>query len=199
MVRKKQDDGGTAVADPNDIAARVAAADAEARRADIVADIEQFRQVVDRIADGIEPDGRALAAIGDLTRRLRLPVGAVTIAVRAVQEDRRHQTEIARIKSRIAEVKAREAEVAAEFKAAEQRLQDLRAELAEYHGLHAAYPYAVQAANGNRGEHPLLFAPVENVARRLTSADSGMTSATLAAMVPQANGPQVQSIGEWEG
>ena len=189
MVRRKDEHGGTAVVErgnPDDIAARVAAADAEARRAAIVGDIEEFRAVVQRIADGHEPDGRALAAIGDLARRLRLPVDAVSQAVKAVQDDRRHQAEIARIKGRLVEVKAREQELAAEFKAAQARLLALQEELAEYRGLHASYPYVVQAANGNRGEHPLLFAPVEHVAERLTAADAGMASATLKTMVPQA-------------
>ena len=39
--------------------------------------------------------------------------------------------------------------------------------------------------NGNRGEHPLLFAPLEAVADRLLAADAGMALATLKAMEPQ--------------
>lgn len=202
MVRRKDDNGGTAVVErgnPEDIAARVAAADAAARRAAVVADIEEFRSVVQRIADGSEPDGKALAAIGDLTRRLRLPVGAVSQAVKAVQDDRRHQAEVARIKGRLVEVKAREQELVAELKAAQARLLALQEELAEYRGLHASYPYVVQAANGNRGEHPLLFAPVEHVAEQLTAADSGMATATLAAMVPQAMAAEGHSTATWGG
>lgn len=201
MVRRR-DDGGTAVMErgnPEDIAARVATVEAEARRAAVVADIEQFRGVVLRIADGHEPDGKALAAIGDLTRRLRLPVGAVSQAVKAVQDDRRHQAEVARIKGRLVEVKAREQELVAELKAAQARLLALQEELAEYRGLHAGYPFIVQAANGNRGDNPLLFAPVEQLAERLTAADAGMASSTLKAMVPQPMAAEGHSTATWGG
>lgn len=201
MVRRR-DDGGTAVMErgnPEDIAARVATVEAEARRAAVMADIEQFREVVERIADGHEPDGKSLAAIGDLTRRLRLPVGAVSQAVKAVQDDRRHQAEVARIKGRLVEIKDREADLTREIKEAERKLLTLREELAEYVGLHRGYPYVVQAANGNRGDNPLLFAPVERVAERLTAADAGMASSTLKAMVPQPMAAEGHSTATWGG
>lgn len=185
MVRRTKNDGGTAVADPHDIAARIAAADADARRAQVVADIEEFRTVCASIADGHEPDGKALASIGDLARRLRLPPEAVSKAVAAIQTDRKHAADAARAKEVMVSVKEREPELKAAIKAAETRLRDLREELVECAGAHAAYPFQVQAMNALRGENPLLFAPVDHVADRLTAADTGMSLAALKALEPQ--------------
>jgi hypothetical protein len=190
MVRRTKDDGGTAVIEqtgnPEAIAARIAAADAEARRANAVADVEEWRRVVNRIADGIEPDGRTLAAIGDLARRLHLPPDAVARSVKAVQDERRLQGEVDSTKSRIKDVKAREDELAQEIKAVEARLRELTMELNEYRGLHAGYPYQAQAVAAIRGDNPLLFAPVEAVAARLVAANAGMSTDVLKPMVPQA-------------
>lgn len=189
MVRRAKDDNATAVMErtgnPDDIAAKIAAADADARRAEAVNDIAEFRAVVERIADGIEPDGRALASIGDLARKLRLPPDAVSQAVRAVQDHRRLQAELDRTKQRIKDVKAREDELAAEIKAAQATLLALNEELAEYHGLHHGYPFQAHAVAAVKSENPLLFADLEHVAGRLLVADSGMSTATLNSMVPQ--------------
>lgn len=190
MIRRAKDNAGTAVLErtgnPDEIAARVAAADAEARRAAVVADIEQFRGIVSGIADGIEPDGKTLAAIGDLARRLRLPTDAVSRAVKAMQDERRLQAQVDDTKARLADVKAREVELAAEMKAAEAKLLALREEVAEYHALHRGYPYLVQAVSSVKGENPLLFSPVDVVAERLIKADGGMSIDTLKGMVPDA-------------
>jgi hypothetical protein len=200
MVRRKDENGGTAVVErgnPEDIAARVAAADAEARRAAVVADIEEFRSVVQRIADGSEPDGKALAAIGSLAQRLRLPPDAVARSVRAVQEERRLQADIERTKGRIKDVKSREVELAAEIKAAEKKLLTLREELAEYAGLHRGYPYQAQAVAAVRAEHPLLFGEVEHLAERVIKADAAMSTDTFK---PATNYPHLEgaSRGTWE-
>ncbi|MBM4011848.1 MAG: hypothetical protein FJ286_10775, partial [Planctomycetes bacterium] len=67
MVRRTKDDGAVAVAEavnPDVIAARVAAADAEARKAEAAADVLRWREIVGSIADGHEPDGKTIAAIG---------------------------------------------------------------------------------------------------------------------------------------
>lgn len=188
MVRRKNDSDMAVMeppARPEDIAARVAQADIEARKASAVADIEQWRQIVTDIADGTEPDGKALAAIGDLARRLRLPPDAVGQSVKAIQADRRHQAEIIRARDAIVDIKQREPLLTAELKQVERRLAELRSELAGYAGTHTAYPFAVQAANATRQENPLLFAEVENVAQKLVAAESGMSSEMFKSMVPQ--------------
>lgn len=189
MVRRSKSENDVAVmeppARPEDIAARVAQADTDARKASAIGDIEQWRQIVTDIADGTEPDGKALAAIGDLARRLRLPPDAVGQSVAAIQADRRHQAEIKRCRDAIVDIKQREPALAAEIKQVERRLAELRSELAGYQGTHAGYPHAVQAANATRQENPLLFAEVEHVAQRLIAADSGMTTDLFKAMVSQ--------------
>jgi hypothetical protein len=192
MVRRTQrDDGGTAVIDnkptaaPADIAARVAAADADARLREAVAAVEQWRGIVRAIASGIEPDGPTLAAVGDLGRKLRLPPDALARAVAAVQEERRLQGECDTSRSRIAAIKAREPELAAEIKAAQAKLLALNEELAEYRGLHSAYPFAAQAVAAVKQDNPLVFAGAEIVAARLIAADNAVGTATLKSMAPQ--------------
>ena len=187
MVRKNND-GAVAVIErgnPDDIAARVAAAEVKARRAEATADVEQFRRIVVAIADGIEPDGRTLAAIGDLGRRLRLPPDSVSLAVKAIRDERRLQGECDRTTDRIKSVKAREVELAAEMKAAEAKLLALREELAEYVGLHQGYPFQAIAVAHVRNENPLLFAAVEKVTDRLVAVDSGMSTAMFDSMKTQ--------------
>jgi hypothetical protein len=202
MARRTKDDGGTAVmerkANPDEIAARVAAADAEARKAQAIADVLQWREVVASIADGHEPDGRTLAAIGDLARRLRLPPDAVARSVAAVQEHGRLQGECDRTRARIKDVKSREAELAAEMKATEAKLLALREELAEYAGLHRGYPFTAQAVAAVRSENPLLFGEPEHLAERLLKADTAMSGEVFKP------GPQYAHLGNssrgtWEG
>ncbi len=185
MVRKTRDDGAVAVIErgnPDDIAARVAAAEVEARRAEATADVQQFRQIVVAIADGIEPDGKTLAAIGDLGRRLRLPPDSVSLAVRAIRDERRLQGDCDRTTDRIKSVKAREVELAAEMKATEAKLLALREELAEYVGLHQGYPFQAIAVAHVRRENPLLFAPVAKVTDQLVAVDAGMSTAMFDSM-----------------
>jgi hypothetical protein len=188
MVRRKNDDGATVVmerpATPEQIAARVAAADAEARKAELISDVEAWRRVVHDIAAGQEPDGKTLAAIGDLSRRLRLPPDSIARGVKAVQEERRLQGEADRMKQKIVSVKDREAELAAEIKAVEARLRELNTELGEYHSMHRGYPFAVHAVAAIKAEHPVVFAAPEHVADRLMAADSGMSLEALKAMQP---------------
>jgi len=184
MVRKNND-GAVAVMErgnPDDIAARVAALEVEARRAEATADVEQFRSIVVAIADGIEPDGKTLAAIGDLGRRLRLPPDSVSLAVKAIRDERRLQGECDRTTDRIKSVKAREVELAAEMKATEAKLLALREELAEYVGLHQGYPFQAIAVAHVRNENPLLFAAVAKVTDRLVAVDSGMSTAMFDSM-----------------
>ena len=188
MGRKTRDDGATAVIErgkPDDIAARVAALEVEARRAEATADVEQFRKIVAGIAEGIEPDGKTLAAIGDLGRRLRLPPDSVSIAVKAIRDERRLQAECDRTTDRIKSVTGRRVELAAEMKAAEAKLLALREELAEYVGLQQGYPHQAMAVAHVRNENPLLFAPVSKVTDRLVAVDSGMGTAMFDSMKTQ--------------
>jgi hypothetical protein len=200
MVRKNSN---TAVIDPparpHDIAAKVAAHDIETRLAAARTDIEEWRRIAWAIADGHEPTGKELAAIGDLTRRLRLPPDSLGEAVRAIQTERRHQAEVERVRSSLVDIKAREPELVAEIKAAEQRVRELHAEVLNYQGIQAGYPYSVQAANAVRQENPLIFAEVEHVAQRLVAAESGMASGTIKGMVPQPATLQghVKTKGAW--
>ncbi len=188
MVKRKTD-SDTAVIDPpatpEQIAARVAAADVEHRHAAAVADIVQWREIVTSIADGHEPSGKELAAIGDLARRLRLPPDAVGSSVRAIQTERRHQAEVARVRDRVTEIKDHEPQLRADIKAVEQRLLELRGQLGEYVGIHDSLHHTVRAAAEVRQENPLLFAAPEHVASRLVASDSGMALKTLTDMIPQ--------------
>jgi hypothetical protein len=188
MVRRKNDSEVAVMeppARPEDIAARVAQADIDARKSSAVADIERWRQIVHQIADGTEPDGKSLAAMGDLNRRLRLPPDSVAQAVRAIHASRKHDAEVDRVRDELVRIKSREPELAAEIKAAEQRVRELHAQVLNYQGIQAGYPYSVQAANAVRQENPLIFAEVEHVAQRLVAAESGMASGTIKGMIPQ--------------
>ena len=135
------------------------------------------------------PDGpkrlRTLAAIGDLGRRLRLPPDSVSIAVKAIRDERRLQADCDRTTDRIKSVKAREVELAAEMKAAEAKLLALREELAEYVALHQGYPHQAIAVAHVRNENPLLFAPLSKVTDRLVAVDSGMGTAMFDSMKTQ--------------
>lgn len=189
MIRRAKDNGGTAVIEqtgnPSDIAARVVAADAVARKAEAVVAVESYREIIGRIADGQEPNGKMLAAIGDLCRRLHLPPDAVARSVEAIHQERLLQAQVTHTKTRLADIKSREVELAAEIKATRAKLLALDEELAEYVGLHRGYPFQAQAVAAVRGDNPVLFAPVEAVADRLVSADAAMGSDTFASLVPQ--------------
>lgn len=202
MVRRTKDDGGAGVmeltANPDAIAARVATADAEARKAEATADVERWREIVGMIADGHEPDGKTIAAIGELARRLRLPADAVASSVRAVQEERRLQGELTATKQRMADVKSRETELAQELRATEQRLRELNTELGTYHALHRGYPFQAQAVAAVRSENPLMFGDVASLVARITKADSDVGTDVFKA------GPQYRHIesttrGAWGG
>lgn len=200
MVRRTKDDGGVAVVEavnPDVIAARVAAADAESRRAQAAADIERWREIVASIADGHEPDGKTIAAIGSLAQRLRLPADAVAASVKALQDERRLQGELTATKQRIADVKAREQELAAQIKATEAQLVKLNAEVGTYHALHRGYPYQAQAVAAVRSEHPLLFGNVEHLVERIVKADAAMSTDTFK---PARNYPNLEGLsrGTWE-
>jgi hypothetical protein len=202
MVRRKDGNGAAVIErkDPTDIAAMVQAVEAESRLAAIMADLEAFRGIVHGIADGQEPDAKMLAAMGDIGRRLHLPKDAVTRAVAAVQDERRHAAEVDRVKSRLVEVKAREPELAGEMRETEAKLLSLRRELNEYVGLHNTMPHAMMAVNGVRGENPLVFAALEHVAEKLLAADAGMSTAVFKGMQPQGVRPEGHtSRTQWEG
>lgn len=203
MARRTTNDGGTAVidrkGDPDLIAARVAAAEAEARREAATADVNEWRRIVSAIADGQEPDGKTLAAIGDLCRRLRLPADAVAASVSAIREERRLQAECDSVRDRITSMKDREAEIATEVKAVEARLLALREEIAEHHGLHAGYPHLAVAVARVRNENPVLFADAAHVADRLTAAEAGIGTDVFKSMVPQQPHLDSCSRGTWGG
>lgn len=189
MVRKTKDDGDTAVMErtgnPDDIAAKVAAADANARKAQALADVHEWRRVVSDIANGLEPDGKGLASIADLARRLRLPADAVARSVKAMQDERRLQGEADETKQRLVAITDREAELNREIRAAQARLLELNTELAEYVGLHRGYPYKAMAVAAVRSENPLMFADAGIVADRLIAAEAGIGTAVFKAMEPQ--------------
>jgi hypothetical protein len=201
MVRRTKDDGGAAVIErsPTDIAAMVQAVEAESRRAAIMADLEAFRGIVHRIADGDQLDGKTLAAMADIGRRLHLPMDAVTRAVAAVQDERRHAAEVDRVKARLVEVKAREPELAREMRETEAKLLSLRRELNEYVSLHNTMPHAMMAVSGVRGENPLVFAALEHVAEKLLAADAGMSTSVFKGMQPQGVRPEGHTRTNWEG
>jgi len=200
MVRRTKDDGAVAVAEavnPDVIAARVAAADAEARKAEAAADVLRWREIVGSIADGHEPDGKTIAAIGTLAQRLHLPPDAVARSVKAVQEERRQQAAVDATKQRLADVKAREQELAAEIKATEARLRELNTEVGTYHALARGYPFQAQAVAAVRSENPLLFGDVEHLSERITKADAAMSTEVFK---PAKNYPHLEgaSRGGWE-
>ena len=170
---------------PQDIAARIAAADAEARKASAIGAVQEWREVIRRIADGHEPEGKGLVAVGDLARRLRLAPDGVSRAVDTVQRERLLQADFDKAKARLVEIKAREAELAVEIKETQERLRALNAELGEYVSLHRAYPYQAAAVSQVRNENPLLYGAPEAVADRLLAAEGAMSLDTFKGMVPQ--------------
>jgi hypothetical protein len=191
VKRSRREDGGTVTVDntpqekPVDLAARLAAAATEARRREAAAAIAEYRGIVHGLADGREPDGETLAAIGDLSGKLRLPPDALSRSVAALQEERRLRANLEEVRVKQAEIKAAEPRLAAEIRAAEKKLLELREQLAEYHAIASSYPWAFRAVAEVKAENPLVFGELEHVAARFVAADGAMGTATLKSLVPR--------------
>jgi hypothetical protein len=152
---------------PAEIAAAAAARSEELRRATLVADVEQWRALVAKIASGSEPSGEELASIAELASRLALPEGSLAAHVAVVEQDKRLHESLATQRELGANAEARSPLLQVELEAARRRVAELTAEADANFYTQADVGHLTHRVGEHRQKNPLLFAPVELLAERL--------------------------------
>jgi len=184
MMVKRKDSGAVAVAEaprrsPGDIAAAVAEKQLRQRRDAVRRDVVAWRALVTAVADGHEPDGQALADIGDLSARLRAPADSVAVGVAALEVDRGFEQQLSAVSARLRDLKAREPQLRKDLDEARQRLKALESEVADFYRVHSTAPDIQRSRSENRAKAPLLFADEDTVVEQLLRADDGMGKRTM--------------------
>lgn len=160
-------------ADPVAIANKVATLEAEKRLSLASADVRRWREIVELVAKGTEPDGEMLADIGSISRRLKLPADSLATSVKAFQEEQRFSEMFHTAQAEMRDTRNRRDQIFSEIKGLEAKLSDLRLELQKYHGNAASIPAIAGARNECRVRYPMLFEPVDVVASRIVASQNG--------------------------
>jgi hypothetical protein len=201
MVRRKDDDGGTAVIErtgnPDEIAARVEQAAVEARRDEVRADVLRWREIVTGVSAGREPSAADIRDIGAIAHRLRLPSDSIATGAAAINRCAELDANFERFKQEAAEVQAGKAELVAEIKATERRLRDLRAKLDLAILSQSSIADVLSAAGHHRNQHPLVFADIEHVVGEVCRQDSAMGRSTLDGLKHRPMVVEGKSFASW--
>lgn len=201
MVRRgKVDDGSVAVLEPGDataIAARVAAATAEQRRDEVRADVLRYREIVAAIAAGREPSADDIRDIGAIGTRLRLPADSIATGVAAIKRAEELDATAQRLRAEVVEVQARKPQLLADIKAAEQRLNDLQAQLHLAILSQSGMAETLSAASHHRNQHPTLWGDVDHVVGLMCRHDAALGHGTLDALKHRPPFVPGQSVSNW--
>ena len=173
MTRKDVDvDGGLAVAElpkrsPTEIAADAAARSEEMRRAALIVDVENWRAIVAKIAQGDEPSGEELRDIAELASRLKLPEGSLAAHVAVLEQDKRLHESLANQKELGAKAEARSPLLQKELEAARRRVAELVAEADANFYTQADVGHLTHRVGAYRQKNPMMFQPVELLAEQM--------------------------------
>lgn len=141
-----------------DAIAAAAVAQAEGRmQAARRAAVQEWRDLVTAIADGVEPDGQALQRIAELSTVLKLPPGVLASHVAAVQEDRRVAAVVAEGVRKGEAADASMTKLADDLRAAEARVNDLRIAFNQAYCDLQSGVFVRQRVADHRERYPILF------------------------------------------
>ena len=200
MMVRKNNDGAVAVIErgnPDDIAARVEQATADARRDEVRADVLRWREIVISVAAGREPSAADIRDIGAIAHRLRLPSDSIAIGTAAIKRVAELDANTQRFKRECAEVQANKPALIAEIKAAEKRLLDLRAKLDLAILSQGSIADVLSAAGHHRNQHPMVWANVEHVVDEVCRQDSAMGRSTLDGLKHRPMVVEGKSFASW--
>jgi hypothetical protein len=157
---------------PEEVAVEAAKKSESMRREALLADWRKWREIVAAIASGKEPSGSQLAEIAELATRLRLPVGSLADAVRALSQDEALRKQLAEYRLRMAQADERAVGLKADIEAAELKLRELKAE--QHAGQIVAYSIADlrRSIAENESSNPVAFLDVEELVSRSIAFDA---------------------------
>jgi len=152
---------GDAVLNARDIVSRAAAIAASTQRQQHVAAVQEWRDLVFGIADGIEPGGATIQRMAELSAELGLPRGTLADHVAAVQEDRRLCAITAEAKRIGDAAQAASEKLVADLRDAEERAAELRAAVSQNYFDMQSGIFVQCRVPEHREKFPLLFGDLD--------------------------------------
>jgi hypothetical protein len=157
---------------PEEVAVEAAKKSESLRRQALSADWQKWREIVAAIASGKEPSGSQLAEIAELAARLRLPVGSLADAVRALGREEELQQQLGEYRRRMAQADDRAIRIKAEIEAAETRLRELKAEQQVGQIVALTIADLSRSIAENQTSNPIAFLDVEELVSRSIAFDA---------------------------
>jgi phage shock protein A len=157
---------------PEEVAVEAAKKSEAMRRESLLADWRKWREIVAAIASGKEPSGSQLGEIAELAARLRLPVGSLADAVRALGREEELEKQLADHRRRLAQADERAVALKAEIEAAELRVRELKAEQQLGQVVALTIADLSRSIAENQSTNPIAFLDVEELVNRSIAFDA---------------------------